>query len=162
MALPLRLLHAAQAILSLYGGYSSYIAITNLQKYEATTKKLAKWSSTVEEQLQKTRTTQGTGAVTLLISLLASSGLAFAPPSSSWLFYLASPAVVLVSAAARQYIKGFWANADGKSVGTRVPLPNMEDYNQAQLATEDLLRILQWLEYSWVATALVGGIVGKA
>lgn len=160
MALPLRLLHLTQAALSLYGGYSSYIAITNLQKYEETTKKLAKWSGTVEEQLQKTRTTQGTGAVTILLSLLTSTTLALAPSSlPRWLLFMASPGVVLVSAIARQYIKNFWAPGDGKNVGTRVPLPNMEDYNQAQRATEDLLQVLQNLEYSWVGAALLRGIL---
>jgi len=160
MALPLRLLHLAQAALSLYAASTSYTAITNLQKYEATTKKLAKWSGTVEEQLQKTRTTQGTGAVTILLSLLTSSTLALIPGSlPRWLLFMASPAVVLVSAVARQYIKGFWANGDGKSVGTRVPLPNMEDYNRAQRATEELLQVLQWLEYSWVGAAFVRGVL---
>jgi len=161
MALPLRLLHASQALLSLYGGYSSYIAITNLQKYEATTKKLAKWSNTVDEQLQKTRTTQSTGAVTILLSLIVSSTLALTPSSlPRWLLLTASPVVIIVSAVARQYIKNFWTSGDSNTVGTRVPLPNMEDYNKAQRATEQLLQVLQFLEYSWVGTALVGGMIG--
>lgn len=59
----LQLMHVCQAILCGYGAYQSYVAITNLRKYEETTKKLAKWSSTAEEQLHKTRTTQASGAL---------------------------------------------------------------------------------------------------
>lgn len=58
----MRLQHICQVVLCLYGGAHSYVAITNLLKYEATTKKLAKWSSEVERQLWKTRKTQGVGA----------------------------------------------------------------------------------------------------
>lgn len=55
--------HIAQLLYSLYGGALSYIAITNLRKYEETTKKAAKWSAEVEKQLWKTRTTQASGAL---------------------------------------------------------------------------------------------------
>lgn len=55
--------HGSQVGLSLFGVANSYVAITKLQGYEATTKKLAKWSTTVEEELYKTRTTQATGAI---------------------------------------------------------------------------------------------------
>lgn len=61
---------------------------------------------------------------------------------------------------ARGHIKNFWAPSDGKTVGMNVPLPNMEDYNQAQRATQDLLRTLEWLEYSWVGSSFVVGVLG--
>jgi aspartate/tyrosine/aromatic aminotransferase len=55
--------HVIQIVLSVYGLRHSYVAITNLQKYEDATKKLAEWSQEAQDQLNKTRTTQGSGAV---------------------------------------------------------------------------------------------------
>lgn len=62
--------------------------------------------------------------------------------------------------AARGYIKSYWAPQDGKNV-TRVPLPQMGDYNEAERRTENLLEILQYLEYSWVLTSFVHGMIGQ-
>ena len=59
----LRIPHIGQLLYSLYGGYISYIAITNLQKYEEISKKAAEWSEEAENQLWKTRTTQASGAL---------------------------------------------------------------------------------------------------
>ena len=70
-----RLAHVSQIVLSSYGAYQSYVAINNLQKYEETTKKLAKWSDEVANQLHKTRTTQASGAVAVRLPTL--------PPSRS-------------------------------------------------------------------------------
>lgn len=61
----MRLVHLAQMLLSTYGAYHSYVAITNLQTYEATSKKLAEWSDEAARQLHRTRTTQGTAAITV-------------------------------------------------------------------------------------------------
>lgn len=55
--------HVVQIALSLYGAVASFVAITNLQKYEATAKKLAEWSKQAETELSKTRFTQGSGAI---------------------------------------------------------------------------------------------------
>lgn len=65
MSTLLRLSSLPLTLLSTYGAYNSYIAITNLQTYEATSKKLAEWSSEAAKQLNKTRTTQATAAVTV-------------------------------------------------------------------------------------------------
>lgn len=59
----LRLMHACQVLLCSYGGYQSYLAVTRLQTYESAVKKMAKWSKEVDSQLQRTRTTQASGAV---------------------------------------------------------------------------------------------------
>jgi hypothetical protein len=68
---------------------------------------------------------------------------------------------------ARGHIKNYWSpEGDKKSdngkptAGVRVPLPNMEDYNEALRKTEELLQILEYLEYSWVATSFISGMVG--
>lgn len=62
-AIFVRVSHSVLIGLSLYGAVCSYVAITKLQGYEETTKKLAKWSSVVEQELYKTRTTQASGAL---------------------------------------------------------------------------------------------------
>lgn len=58
-----QILHTGQVALCAYGAYVSYIAITNLQQYEETSKKAAKYSTEAEHQLHKTRTTQSSGAI---------------------------------------------------------------------------------------------------
>lgn len=63
MSALMRLVHAGQVLLGSYAAYNSYIAITNLQTYEATSKKLAEWSDEAAKQLHKTRTTQAAGAL---------------------------------------------------------------------------------------------------
>jgi hypothetical protein len=55
--------HVLQLGLSLYGGLLSLVAITRLQKYEATSKTLAEWSNQAAHELHKTRTTQTSGAL---------------------------------------------------------------------------------------------------
>ena len=37
---------------------------------------------------------------------------------------------------------------------------NMGKYNEAQRATEQLLEVLQWVEWSWVGASLGAGMVG--
>lgn len=59
----LRAQHIVQIALGLYGAAASYVAIINLQKYEATAKKLAEWSKQAETELNKTRLTQASGAI---------------------------------------------------------------------------------------------------
>lgn len=61
---------------------------------------------------------------------------------------------------ARGHIKNYWAPGDGKTVGTRIPLPNMEDYNEAQRRTQELLKTLEYLEYGWVGCSFVAGMLG--
>lgn len=62
-AVILRFLHMGQACIAGYGLYISYISITNLQKYEKKSEQAAKYSQSAADQLYKTRTTQGAGAV---------------------------------------------------------------------------------------------------
>jgi hypothetical protein len=59
----MRIVHLGQALLSGYGALHSYLAVTNLQKYEKTSEKLAEWSKDAANELHKTRTTQTTAAL---------------------------------------------------------------------------------------------------
>jgi hypothetical protein len=160
-AMLLPLLHVGQAGLAVYGGQQSYTAITNLQKYEDASKKLAKYSNEAERQLHKTRTTQASAALALLASLLASVYLAFRGGHGGFgLRYGASPAMCIGVFLARKHVQDYWARGDGKTVGVRVPLPKMGDYNEAQRRTEELLKVLEWLVVSWLATSLVAMVDG--
>ena len=182
-AIFLGLQHVGQIVLSVYGLRHSFVAITNLQKYEATSKKLANWSKQAQDQLNKTRTTQAAGAIAVrtfahsmhthrltigqtLLSLVAAVVLLIplnAVPS--WSKPTASSTMVLITISARYYIKDFWApgekDSTGKDKGTKVPLPNMEGYNLAVQKTEDLLKCLEYLEYSWVISAVLDWTIGR-
>ncbi|KAM0710908.1 hypothetical protein Q7P35_001646 [Cladosporium inversicolor] len=161
MSLFMRVIHLGQAVLSGYAAYHSYNAITNLQAYEATSEKLAEWSNEAAKQLAQTRATQTTGALAILLSSVTSLALTFSPESlPSAVLYGASPALVILILLARNHMKNYWAPKDGKTVGVRVPLPNMGKYNEAQRATEQLLEVLQWMEWSWVGASLGAGMVG--
>lgn len=107
------------------------------------------------------------------MSLIASLTLLFAQRRlNPYIAYSISPAMLLGVLFARGHIKNYWTphkvnttDADGKTkqkdVGVKVPaLPNLEDYQVAQNKTEDLLTALEYLEYSWLASCVVGGMVG--
>lgn len=83
----------------------------------------------------------------------------------TWALMAASPVMLVIVLAARAYVKNFWAPTEdsrGKDVGPKVPLlPNMEDYNLAVQKTEDLLKVLEYLEYSWLLTSMVTFVVGN-
>jgi hypothetical protein len=173
--------HAGQLVLSFYAIRHSVVATRNLLKYEDATKKLAEWSDEVQRQLDKTRTTQAAGAVAvrtiisncLLIELmisqaafnfLAAAALIILPivvPNRlpTWFKLGVSPTMLAITLGARQYLKNFWApgeeDSEGKDTGTKIPLPKMEDYNLAVQKTEDLLKCLEYLEYSWVIASFM-------
>lgn len=64
----LRSFHVLQVFLAGFGAYNSYIAIRNLGEYEDSVRKAAKWSNEAQSQLDKTRSTQGAGAVSVSLS----------------------------------------------------------------------------------------------
>ncbi|KAI8957752.1 hypothetical protein F5Y11DRAFT_338470 [Daldinia sp. FL1419] len=154
----LQLLHLAQAALAAYGGKQSYIAITNLQKYENATKKLAKVSSEAERQRQKTYATQTTGVVTLLFSFFMSGLLSRQGSTYGFLpRYLAPVATIAAIYFAREHIRGFWA---GKAPGIKGSLPKMGDYEEAERRTHELLKTLELLMLSWIATLVLAVLIG--
>lgn len=61
----LRGFHILQAALAGYGAYNSYIAVVNLREYEDASRKAAKWSNEAQRQLDKTRSTQAAGVVSV-------------------------------------------------------------------------------------------------
>ncbi|KAI1804807.1 hypothetical protein F4811DRAFT_260815 [Daldinia bambusicola] len=152
----LQILHLAQATLAIYGGKQSYVAITNLRKYEDATKKAAKVSKEAERQRQKTYATQTTGVVTLLFSFFMSVLLAREGSRYGFLSRLLVPAATIAAVYfAREHIRGFWA---GKTPGVKGSLPKMGDYDEAEKRTHELLNVLDLLMYSWITT-LVGAVI---
>ncbi|KAG8629289.1 hypothetical protein KVT40_003154 [Elsinoe batatas] len=147
------ILHLGQATLASYGIYVSYIAIKNLRQYEEQSKKAAKFSDIAARQLHWTRTTQASGAVAVLLSFSTSLFLA-----TSWHLIprkyrvLASPAMLLITLGVRGHLYNFWKEK-GK-------VPMLKGYNEAIDRTQDLIGVLQYLEYSWVLTSLVAGVLG--
>ncbi|KAI1379869.1 hypothetical protein F4677DRAFT_297595 [Hypoxylon crocopeplum] len=154
----LQLIHLAQAALAAYGGKHSYVAITNLRKYENTTKKLAKVSSEAEHQRQKTYSTQTSGVVALLLSFFASLLLASRGSIYGVLPRYLIPVVMVVALFfAKEHMQDFWA---GKAPGLKGALPKMGDYEEAQRRTHSLLGVLDLLMLSWVATWIMALFVG--
>ena len=101
-----------------------------------------------------------------LLCLIVSATLTFASSAMSFSTkLLVSPAMLIAVAGGRQYIKSFWNPHDKKakdgkeSVGVQLPLPNMQDYNEAQRRTGNLLETLQYLEYGWLALSLFGFVM---
>ncbi|KAI1140882.1 hypothetical protein F5Y05DRAFT_375368 [Hypoxylon sp. FL0543] len=154
----LRVFHLAQAALAAYGGNQSYIAITNLRKYDKASEKLAKYSSEAERQRQKTYDTQATGVVALLLSFFMS--LLFALHGSVYgiiLRYLPPVVTIVGIGFAREHIRDFWA---GKTPGLKGALPKMGDYEEAERRTHELLSVLDKLMFSWVAALVLILTVG--
>ncbi|KAI0424206.1 hypothetical protein F5Y09DRAFT_335963 [Xylaria sp. FL1042] len=158
----LKLVHLAQIVIAAYGAMQCQVAITRLLDYEDATKKLAKISGEAERQLHKTRMTQAAGAIAILVSLAVSVLLATGGASYDMLVrYLASPVMALAVFIARTYLRDFWAGKGGKSVtANKIPLPKMEGYNEALGKTQKVLKVLDWLTISWVASSALVLIQG--
>ena len=59
-------------VYSAYALNISYETITRLKKYEEQSEKAAEWSNTAAERLRKTRTTQGSGAISVMLPVIRS------------------------------------------------------------------------------------------
>ncbi|KAI1760582.1 hypothetical protein GGR53DRAFT_76453 [Hypoxylon sp. FL1150] len=154
----LQTLHLAQAALAVYGAKQSYTAITNLRKYEETSKKLAKYSNTAEHRRDKTYTTQTAGAAALLLSFFVS--LTLARRGSIYGFptrYLYQAVTVVAIYLARRYMYEFWAD---KTPGLKGAVPKMGEYDEAQRKTHELLKVLDLLMFTWAATFFVALVSG--
>ncbi|KAF2150025.1 hypothetical protein K461DRAFT_296419 [Myriangium duriaei CBS 260.36] len=143
--------HLAQATLSGYGLVHSLIAIKNLRQWESTSEKAAKVSDVAATQLYRTRTTQGAGLMAILYSLIVSLALATRWASfSEFIQMLASPTVLIAVLLVRGHVHNFWTN--------KSKVPMAAGYNAAINSTEQLLNILQYLEWSWALTSLIAGV----
>ena len=76
--------------------------------------------------------------------------------------FMLSPVMLGVVLLAKYHMKSYWAPNDSKTVGTRIPLPNMEDYNEAQRRTQDVITTLGYLEYGWLGSTFVSAMLGMS
>lgn len=142
------------SVVSGYGLYLSYQNITRLQQYEKTSEKAAEWSNTAAQRLHKTRSTQTSGTVTLLISFLTSTALLLLPNHST-------PTTLMVSSCAnavalylsRTHMANFWND----STQTRIPF--VERFNEAIRGSEKVVWLLGTLSIGWAGVGLVGASI---
>ncbi|OTA79330.1 hypothetical protein M434DRAFT_18055 [Hypoxylon sp. CO27-5] len=154
----LQLLHLGQAALAVYGAKQSYMAITDLRRYNKASEKLAKFSSEAARQRKMTYATQASGVAALLHSFLISLLLACRGPRYGIIQrYLAPSVAFLGISLAREHILEFWA---GRMPGLTEALPKMGDYAEAEQRTHELLVVLDMLLFSWVAVLFLVFVVG--
>jgi hypothetical protein len=67
--------------------------------------------------------------------------------------------MLVIIIAARTHMKNYWAPRDGQSASMKIPLPKMGEYSEATQQTEELLKTLQLLEYSWLAAAFFHAVL---
>ncbi|KAF2502400.1 hypothetical protein BU16DRAFT_576413 [Lophium mytilinum] len=141
---------ATLSLVSAYGLYHSYQCIVKLRQYEEKSEKAAEYSNTAAEQLHKTRTTQGSAAISIIVSFLSSTALVFASPSTTTAV-LASAVNLAATLAARVHVKNFWDN--------KAKVPFTTGYNEAISGTAELVKVLGILGGVW-AVELVGAGLG--
>ncbi|GAB7339697.1 hypothetical protein MBLNU457_6270t1 [Dothideomycetes sp. NU457] len=139
--------HIGQSLVSLYGLAVSYFSITNLQKYEEKSEKAAKYSGTAEHQLHKTRTTQASGALSILASLLLSFILATVSFTKVTTVVL-NLAMAGIAVAAHMHVKDFWH--------AKAKVPFVDGYNEGISRSQEIIKILALLSGSWGVTAILG------
>ncbi|KAF2477064.1 uncharacterized protein BDR25DRAFT_276761 [Lindgomyces ingoldianus] len=136
-----------------YGLFISYSNITRLQKYEERSERAAEWSNTAAERLQKTRTTQGAAAITVLLSLLTSMTLLVLSHAEHHQIVLAISLInTAICFGARIHMANFWKE--------KVQLPFMEAYNEAIRGSNQSVSVLTMLGWGWVVTGLIGWLAG--
>lgn len=164
-------LHVGQVAMGAWAGKHSYEAIRRLRQYEDATKKAAKYSSTADNELQRTRTTQAAGAITvctafqpvlrflansncsqILISTLSSLYLVYDHSTRSKTTHWAAYIVIYVlniagPLAARTHIAPFWKS--------KAKVPFVQGYNEAIDETKLVWAQLQWIQWSWVGVGVM-------
>lgn len=145
-------LYAFQAAYSAYNLYLASISISNLQQYEDATKKAAKYSNIAENQLHKTRTTQASGAIAVLLTFLSSTYFVFSR-SSPVTRLLVTGANIAALFAAREHVGAFWRRK------AKVPLPGVADYNEAISKTLEVRLNMVYMAASWVVIGTLSLIV---
>ncbi|PVH96766.1 hypothetical protein DM02DRAFT_598651 [Periconia macrospinosa] len=129
--------------LSGYGLYLSYQNITRLQQYEEQSEKAAKWSNTVAERLHKTRTTQTSSTLTLLISFLTTVYLLLPTGLQRYHFVLAALLNAGVLFSSRAHMATFWNDRK------QIQVPFVEKFNEAIKGSETVVSLLGLAACTW-------------
>ncbi|EXJ71113.1 uncharacterized protein A1O5_06106 [Cladophialophora psammophila CBS 110553] len=148
MSVLLEMYHATQACASVYLALLSAIAIYNLRQWEPQTESASRYSNTATRQLHKTRTTQASGVLATLSSLVSSVILVVAVSSGR------NTKPFLLSAAnagglflAYNHIGNFWRS--------RATVPLASRYNEGIRSTRQMLQALGVLMVSWAASTVI-------
>lgn len=145
-------MHLGQVALGLWAAKHSYEAIWRLRQYEEASKKAAKYSNTADTQLQKTRTTQAAGALTILLSTVSSAYLAYDHATRSrhkhWAAYIVLYVLnVAAPLGARIHMADFW--------GAKPKVPFVQGFNEAIDETKMVWAQLQWIQWSWIVVGVM-------
>ncbi|KIW71999.1 hypothetical protein PV04_00223 [Phialophora macrospora] len=148
MSVFLELYHAIQACISMFAALLSVMAIYNLNQWEPQAESASRYSNTASRQLHKTRTTQASGALATLLSLV-SSVICVVTASSG-----ANTTPFLLSATntgglflAYSHIENFWRDK-GK-------VPFSQSYNDGVRSSQQMLQVLGGLGISWAAATSI-------
>ncbi|CAI6333229.1 unnamed protein product [Periconia digitata] len=131
--------------LSGYGLYRSYENITRLQQYEEQSEKAAKWSNAVAERLHKTRTTQTSSTLSLLISFLTAIYLMIPTTLKRYHFLLAALLNVGALFLSRSHMASFWNDRK------QIQVPFVEKFNEAIKGSEGVVKLLGLVCSTWAA-----------
>ncbi|KAL8641314.1 MAG: hypothetical protein Q9226_008652, partial [Calogaya cf. arnoldii] len=132
---------------SLYAAQKSYVAITNLQKYEERSERAAKHSETAAHELHKTRTTQGSSAGAIALSLLSSIAITLSgtlgpthPPTWQHILPLVN---ILALGAAFTHNRNFWK--------AKAKVPFVGGFNEGIQKSKEIRQLLLGLGIAWGA-----------
>ncbi|KZM23458.1 hypothetical protein ST47_g5395 [Ascochyta rabiei] len=136
--------------LSAYGLFLCKENITRLQQYEKQSEKAAEWSNAAAQRMHKTRTTQTSGTLSLLLSFVASTALPLLTskhtPTILGITGLAAAAILYT---ARTHMANFW------NEGKQTKIPFVQKFNDAIRGSEKVVLILETLSFSWGAAGCV-------
>ncbi|KAL6243868.1 hypothetical protein RBB50_009302 [Rhinocladiella similis] len=139
-AIILSLYHAVQTCVGAYTGLFSAMAIYNLKQREEQSERAAQYSTTAANQLHKTRTTQTSGAVATISSVVSSIILAIGTGGRKFPLLLSVVNAVGI-ALAYQHMAEFWKN--------KAKVPFIHDYNEGITASNRMIQAFQVLAGSW-------------
>ncbi|KAI4096064.1 MAG: hypothetical protein LQ339_007080 [Xanthoria mediterranea] len=142
------------AVVSLYTARKSYIAITNLRRYEERSERAAKYSATAAQELRRTRTTQASSAGAIALGLLSSVALVLSTALGSldptaWEHVL-PPMNLLAVGAAFVHNQNFWK--------AKAKVPFVGGFNQGIEKSKEIRQLLFGLGIAWGALGVIDWI----
>ncbi|KAF2024949.1 hypothetical protein EK21DRAFT_77584 [Setomelanomma holmii] len=142
--------------LSGYGLFLSYQNISRLQQYEKQSEKAAEWSNTAAHRLHKTRTTQASGTISLLVSFLTPLVLlSTSYGSSTTVLVTAAGANTAMLILTRQHMANFWNEKEQTHV------PFVQKFNDAIRGSEQVVFLLGALGASWALSGVGWAMTAK-
>ncbi|KIX97726.1 uncharacterized protein Z520_06504 [Fonsecaea multimorphosa CBS 102226] len=148
MSFVLEIYHAVQACGSVYVAMLSAMAIYNLRQWEPQTESASRYSNAAARQLHKTRTTEASGVLATLFSLVSSVILVVAVSSGrNSMPFLLSAANAGALVLAYNHIANFWHG--------RPTVPLASSYNDGVRSTKQMLQALGGLTISWAASTVI-------